>query len=98
MENKSASLLVVSWGKALKGIPPASCGRQVVRPSSLPVVVASVYLDFLISWINELETLWRRHLQFESSAKKNAYFALKTLCSLQVVMCESCNYAKMNVQ
>ena len=40
VENKPASLLVVSLGKALKGIPPSSCGRQVTGPSSLPVVVA----------------------------------------------------------
>ena len=40
MENKPASLLVVSLGKALDGMPPSSCGRQVVRPSSRPVTVA----------------------------------------------------------
>ena len=40
VENKPASLLVVSLGKALNGMPPSSCGRQIVRPSSLPVVVA----------------------------------------------------------
>ena len=40
VENKPASLLVVSLGKALNGIPPSSCGRQVVGPSSLTVVVA----------------------------------------------------------
>ena len=41
-ENKPASLLVVSLGKTLNGMPPSLCGRQVVGPSSLPVVVASV--------------------------------------------------------
>ena len=40
VENKPASLLVVSLGKALNGMPPSLCGRQVVGPSSLPVVVA----------------------------------------------------------
>ena len=29
VENKSASLLVVSLGKALSGIPPSWCGRQM---------------------------------------------------------------------
>ena len=45
MENKPASLLVVSLGKALKGVPPSSCSRQVVGPSSLPVMVASLTKD-----------------------------------------------------
>ena len=40
VENKPASLLVVSLGKALNGMPPSSYGRQMVGPSSLPVVVA----------------------------------------------------------
>ena len=35
-----ASLLGVPLDKALNGIPPSLCGRQVVGPSSLPVVVA----------------------------------------------------------
>ena len=39
MENKPASLLVVSLGKALNGMPSSLCGRQMVGPSSLPVVV-----------------------------------------------------------
>ena len=39
VENKPARLLVVSLGKTLNGMPPCSCGRQVARPSSLPVVV-----------------------------------------------------------
>ena len=39
VENKQASLLV-SLGKALNGMPPSLCGRQMVGPSSLPVVVA----------------------------------------------------------
>ena len=40
VENKPASLLVVSLGRALNGMPPSLCGRQMVGPSSLPVVVA----------------------------------------------------------
>ena len=40
VENKPASLLVVSLGKALNGMPPSLCGRQMVGPSSLPVAVA----------------------------------------------------------
>ena len=31
VENKPASSLVVSLGKALNGMPPALCGRQVVQ-------------------------------------------------------------------
>ena len=42
VENKPESLLVVSLGKALNGMPPPSCDRQVVGPSSLPVVVVPV--------------------------------------------------------
>ena len=40
MENKPSSLLVVSLGKTLNGMPPSLCGRQVAGPSSLPVAVA----------------------------------------------------------
>ena len=39
VENKPASLLVVSLGKALNGMPPSLCGKQMMGPSSLPVVV-----------------------------------------------------------
>ena len=35
VESKLTSLLVVSLGKTLNGMPPSSCSRQVVRPSSL---------------------------------------------------------------
>ena len=42
VENKPASLLVVSLDKALNGMPTYLCDRQMVGPSSLPVVVASV--------------------------------------------------------
>ena len=37
--NKPASLLVVFLSKTLNGMPPYLCGRQVVGPISLPVVV-----------------------------------------------------------
>ena len=40
VENKPASLLVVSLGKAFNGMTPSLCGRQMVGQSSLPVVVA----------------------------------------------------------
>ena len=33
VENKPASLLVASWGKALNRIPLFLCGRQMVGPS-----------------------------------------------------------------
>ena len=42
VENKPASLLDVSLGKTLNGIPPSLCGREMVGPSSLPVLVAPV--------------------------------------------------------
>ena len=44
MENKPASLLVVSLDKTLNGMPPSLCGRHVMGPSSLPVVVTPVLL------------------------------------------------------
>ena len=42
LENKPASLLVVSLGKRLNGMPLSLCDRQVIGPSSLPDVVAPV--------------------------------------------------------
>ena len=39
VENKPESSLVVSLGKTLNGMPSSLCGRQMVGPSSLPVVV-----------------------------------------------------------
>ena len=36
VENKSASLLVVPLGKALNGIPPSWCGRQMAGNSYCP--------------------------------------------------------------
>ena len=44
VENKPESLLVVSLGKALNGMPPSLCGRQVEGQSSPSVVVAPVQL------------------------------------------------------
>ena len=41
MENKPASLLV-SVAKTLNGMAPSLCGRQMVGPSTLSVVVAPV--------------------------------------------------------
>ena len=40
MENKPASLLVVFLGKVFSGMPPPLCGKLVVGPSSLIVVMA----------------------------------------------------------
>ena len=40
VKKKPASLLVVFLGEVLIGMSPFSCGRQMVGPSSLPVVVA----------------------------------------------------------
>ena len=45
VENKPASLLVVPLGKALNGMSSSLCGRQMVGPSSLPVVVPSLTKD-----------------------------------------------------
>ena len=42
VENNPASLLVVSLGKTLNRMLPSLCGRQVVGPSSLPIMVAPV--------------------------------------------------------
>ena len=42
VEKKLASLLVVSLGKALNRMSPSLRSRQVVGPSSLPVVVTPV--------------------------------------------------------
>ena len=39
VKNKLVRLLVVSLSKALNGMPPSLCGKLVVGPSSLPVVV-----------------------------------------------------------
>ena len=44
LENKLASLLVVSLGKTLNRTPLSLCGRQMMGPSSLPIVVAPVKL------------------------------------------------------
>ena len=36
----TVSLLVMAMGKAFNGVPPSLWGKQMVGPSSLPVVVA----------------------------------------------------------
>ena len=36
VENKPARLLIVSLGKALNGMPPSLCGRQMVGPTVYP--------------------------------------------------------------
>ena len=40
VENKPAGWLVVFLGRALNEMPPSLCGKQMVGPSSLSVVVA----------------------------------------------------------
>ena len=45
VENKPASFLVVSLGKTPNGMLPSLCGRQMVGPSSLPVMMASLIKD-----------------------------------------------------
>ena len=40
VENRPACLPVVFLGKALNGMPPSLCGRQVAGTSSLTIVVA----------------------------------------------------------
>ena len=45
VENKLASLLVLSLEKTFNEIPLSLCCREVVGPSSLLVVVAPVYLN-----------------------------------------------------
>ena len=45
MENKPTSLLVMSLGKALNGMPSSLCGKQVVGSSSLAVVCPSLTKD-----------------------------------------------------
>ena len=48
MENKLASLLVVSLGNALNEMPPSLYGRPVAEPS--------VYLSYRHSLIEDLKT------------------------------------------
>ena len=40
LEKKSATLHVVTLGKALHRAPVSSCGREAIGPNSLPVTVA----------------------------------------------------------
>ena len=65
MENKLASLLVLSLGKALNGMPPSFGGKQVVGSSSLPVVVAQSEERYATracahkhEWMNEYKAIF----------------------------------------
>ena len=56
VENKPASLLVVSLGKALNGMPPSLCGRQMVQtprkwqlPSKCGRLVQNIAIQFAFS-------------------------------------------------
>ena len=56
VENKPASSLVVSLGKALNGMPPSSCGRQVAQtpqkwqlPSKCRRPVQNIAIQFAFS-------------------------------------------------
>ena len=56
VENKPASSLVVSLGKALNGMPPPLCGRQVAHkprkrqlPSECGLPVQSIAIQFAFS-------------------------------------------------
>ena len=42
VENKPASLLVVSLGKALNGTPPPLCGRQVAPPVLHRIIIVKL--------------------------------------------------------
>ena len=42
MENKPVSLLVVSLGKALYGMPPLLCGRQVAPPVLHRIIIVKL--------------------------------------------------------
>ena len=53
VENKPASLVVVSLGKVLNGMPPSLCGKQMVGSRSLPVV-ATQYDEKLHVELQEL--------------------------------------------
>ena len=58
VENKPASLLVVSLGKALNGMPPSLCGRQMVGqavyPSWWPSVTKDMQTEHELLRVNEL--------------------------------------------
>ena len=56
VENKLASLLVVSLSKTLNGTPPPLCGRQVAQttkwqlPSECGPPVQNIMIQFTFSW------------------------------------------------
>ena len=57
VENKPASLLVVSLGKALNGMPPSLCGRQMVGqavyPSWWPSLTKDLQTEHELIRVNE---------------------------------------------
>ena len=57
VENKPASLLVVSLGKALNGMPPSLCGRQMVGqafyPSWWPSLTKDMQTEHELIRVNE---------------------------------------------
>ena len=60
VENKPASSLVVSLGKALNGMPAPLCGRQVAHkprkrqlPSECGLPVQSIAIQFAFSWMED---------------------------------------------
>ena len=60
VENKPASSLVVSLGKALNGTPPPLCGRQVAQtpqkwqlPSDCGRPVQNIATQFAFSWMED---------------------------------------------
>ena len=61
MEKKPASSSVVSLGKTLYEMSPSLCGRQVVGPSSLFVLVAQS--------LSEEGWWWEGHLTVKTLAK-----------------------------
>ena len=55
MKIKSVSLLVVPLGKALSGIPPSWCGRQMAAWQLLSELVISLSRDRRISMQQNIE-------------------------------------------
>ena len=62
VENKPASLLVLTLGKALNGTPPPLCGRQVALtprkcqlPSECERLVQNIAIQFVFSRIRQIK-------------------------------------------
>ena len=49
VENKPASLLVVSLGKALNGTPPPLCGRQVAPPVLHRIIIVKLPTQHVVN-------------------------------------------------